>query len=65
MLIVINPDKLTQTPFFQQVINFLWDNEGVTLRHIKKAFLMLRLLISILKHLLEQVILFAQKNAII
>ncbi|MGT2807413.1 DUF1803 domain-containing protein [Streptococcus iniae] len=39
MLIVINPDKLTQTPFFQQVINFLWDNEDVTLRHIKKAFL--------------------------
>lgn len=38
MLIVINPDKLTKLPFFQQLINYLKNHEDVSLRQIKKAF---------------------------
>ncbi len=38
MLKIINPTKLTRQPFFQDLINYLWTHEDVTLRQIKKEF---------------------------
>lgn len=38
MLLVINPNKITRQTFFQDLINYLYVNDDVTLRQIKKAF---------------------------
>ncbi len=38
MLIVINPDKLTHRPFFQELINYLAGKDDVSLRQIKRDF---------------------------
>ena len=39
MLLVLNPDKLTRQPFFQDLINYLSENEDVSLRQLKRDFL--------------------------
>lgn len=38
MLLVINPNKITRQTFFQDLINYLYVNDDVTLRQIKQAF---------------------------
>lgn len=38
MLLVINPDKLTRRPFFQELINYLAGKDDVSLRQIKRDF---------------------------
>ncbi|MEX2783799.1 DUF1803 domain-containing protein [Streptococcus sp. H49] len=38
MIKIVNPDKLTRQPFFQDLVSWLYPNKTVTLRQIKQAF---------------------------
>lgn len=38
MINICNPDKLTRQAFFQDLINFLYQTDDVTLRQIKANF---------------------------
>ena len=38
MIIIFNPDKLTRQTFFQDLVNFLYQTDDVTLRQIKAKF---------------------------
>ena len=38
MIIQFNPNKVTQQPFFMELINYLYHNQPVTLREIKNQF---------------------------
>ena len=38
MINIFNPDKLTRQAFFQDLINFLYQTDDVTLRQIKANF---------------------------
>lgn len=38
MISIFNPNKLTRQPFFQSLINFLYQTDDVSLRSLKKQF---------------------------
>ena len=38
MIKIINPNRLTRQPFFQQLIDYLYQHENVILREIKREF---------------------------
>lgn len=38
MIKIFNPNKLTRQPFFQELINYLYSHDDVTLRQIKRDF---------------------------
>lgn len=50
MIIIFNPDRLTRQHFFQDLINYLYQVEGATLKQIKEQFPTVEQIERLLEH---------------